>query len=84
MRSLVIFFLRLYQRMLAPLVGPVCRFYPTCSHYAIEAVEQYGVFKGGGLALWRLLRCGPWSKGGYDPIPPNSPSATEERTKALL
>ena len=46
-----------------------CKYYPTCSRYAIEAIEKYGAFKGGRLAAWRILRCNPFSKGGYDPVP---------------
>ena len=48
---------------------PTCKYFPTCSQYAIEALEKYGVIKGGLLAVWRILRCNPFSKGGYDPVP---------------
>ena len=48
---------------------PCCRFYPTCSQYALEAIQKYGAFKGFFLALWRILRCNPFCKGGYDPVP---------------
>ncbi|WP_198470371.1 membrane protein insertion efficiency factor YidD [Acetomicrobium sp. S15 = DSM 107314] len=57
-----------YQTFVSPLLGNNCRFYPTCSQYAIEAVEQYGIY-GVWLALCRIFRCGPWSRGGYDPVP---------------
>ena len=57
-----------YKRFLSPLLPPACRFVPTCSQYALEAVEKYGVFRGLLLAAWRLLRCHPFSKGGYDPV----------------
>ena len=50
--------------------GPRCRYTPTCSQYAIEAIETHGAFKGSFLAIWRILRCNPFSKGGYDPVPP--------------
>lgn len=62
--------IRFYQQYLSVLKGgPTCRFVPTCSAYAIEAITKYGALKGGALALWRILRCNPFSKGGYDPVP---------------
>lgn len=62
--------IRFYQVFLSPLKWRThCRFFPTCSQYAIEAVEKYGVIKGGAMAIWRILRCNPFSKGGYDPVP---------------
>lgn len=62
--------IRFYQRYLSALKGgSSCRFVPTCSAYAIEAITKYGAIKGGALALWRILRCNPFSKGGYDPVP---------------
>ncbi|MDI9498546.1 MAG: membrane protein insertion efficiency factor YidD [Bacillota bacterium] len=67
MRRLLIRLIRAYQRQLSPLLGPSCRFVPTCSEYAIEAIEAYGVLCGLALAIWRILRCNPFSKGGYDP-----------------
>ena len=57
-----------YKRFLSPFLPPACRFFPTCSQYAMDAVEKYGVFRGLLLATWRLLRCHPFSKGGYDPV----------------
>lgn len=60
--------LRCYQRWISPLLPPSCRFYPTCSQYAYEAIERYGLLKGGALAAWRLLRCNPFCKGGFDPV----------------
>jgi len=57
-----------YKRFVSPLLPPACRFAPTCSEYAAEAVEKHGVARGLGLALWRLLRCHPFSRGGYDPV----------------
>ncbi|MBP8128925.1 MAG: membrane protein insertion efficiency factor YidD [Candidatus Hydrogenedentes bacterium] len=70
MSRLLIGLIRLYQRFLSPWLGQNCRFYPTCSHYAIEAIEKHGVLKGVGLAAWRILRCQPFCKGGVDPVPP--------------
>jgi putative membrane protein insertion efficiency factor len=62
--------LRLYQWTLSPLLGANCRFEPTCSAYAIEALETHGVLRGGWLALCRIGRCHPWGDSGYDPVPP--------------
>ena len=69
MKRSVIAVITFYQKVLSPLKKPCCRFMPTCSQYAAEAVEKHGVLKGGGLALWRVLRCNPFCKGGYDPVP---------------
>jgi putative membrane protein insertion efficiency factor len=60
---------RAYQRWISPIRPPACRFTPTCSAYAVEAVERFGVARGGWLATRRLLRCGPWHPGGHDPVP---------------
>jgi putative membrane protein insertion efficiency factor len=57
-----------YQRLVSPLFGRRCKYEPTCSRYAVEAVRELGVVRGGLLAAWRLLRCNPWSHGGYDPV----------------
>ena len=62
--------IRLYQRLISPLLGENCRFSPSCSQYAIEAIRAYGVFAGVGYAAWRIVRCQPFCKGGYDPVPP--------------
>lgn len=59
--------IRFYQRGISPLLGPRCRYTPTCSQYAVEAVERYGAWRGIGKAVRRILRCHPWSPGGYDP-----------------
>ncbi len=62
---------RFYRRFISPLKpAPSCRFHPTCSAYAIEAVERHGALKGAWLAVWRVLRCHPFNPGGYDPVPP--------------
>ena len=69
-RRAVLWLIRFYRRYLSPLKRyPTCRFVPTCSEYALEAVSKYGVLKGGYLALRRLLRCHPFHPGGYDPLP---------------
>ena len=60
--------LRIYQRLFSPLLGQRCRYYPSCSEYAAQAVERFGILRGLVLAGWRLLRCNPWSQGGFDPV----------------
>jgi putative membrane protein insertion efficiency factor len=57
-----------YRRAVSPMLPPSCRFQPTCSEYAYEAVDKYGILKGGRLAIWRILRCNPWGGSGYDPV----------------
>lgn len=69
MKQALLALIRFYQRSISPLSGPHCRFTPTCSQYAYEAIAKYGPFKGIRLALWRILRCQPFGKGGYDPVP---------------
>lgn len=68
-RTLALAALRLYKRFVSPALPPACRFTPTCSEYAVEAIEKHGVLRGGTLAARRLGRCGPWHPGGYDPVP---------------
>jgi uncharacterized protein len=68
-RTLALAALRLYKRFVSPALPPACRFTPTCSEYAVEAIEKHGVLRGGTLAARRLIRCGPWHPGGYDPVP---------------
>ena len=67
-RSAVVLLLRFYQRWISPAFGPRCRYYPSCSEYAVQAVQHFGIFRGLVLASWRLLRCNPWSRGGFDPV----------------
>jgi putative membrane protein insertion efficiency factor len=67
--KILIAFVRVYQYTISPLLGPRCRYYPSCSSYAVEALREHGAVRGLGLALWRLLRCNPFSNGGYDPVP---------------
>lgn len=69
-RVIVMGLIRLYQKIVSPaLPANTCRFYPTCSHYAYEAIYKYGVLKGGYLSVYRLIRCNPFNEGGYDPVP---------------
>jgi hypothetical protein len=69
MRYVLMGIIRIYQLTLSPLLGPRCRFYPSCSCYAHTAIERHGVWYGSALGCWRLLRCNPFSHGGYDPVP---------------
>jgi putative membrane protein insertion efficiency factor len=68
MRRLVLLPLRVYQRVVSPLLPRRCKYEPTCSEYAAQAIGRYGILRGLVLAGWRLLRCNPWSHGGYDPV----------------
>jgi len=73
-----------YKRWISPLFGNSCRFEPYCSDYALQAVEQHGVFKGGIFALWRVLRCNPYCRGGYDAVPPlGGPRLLPGRTQVI-
>ena len=69
MKRLLIAAVRFYQRAISPKHPPSCRFVPTCSAYAVVAIDRFGALRGGALALWRILRCNPFCKGGYDPVP---------------
>jgi putative membrane protein insertion efficiency factor len=69
MRRAMIALVRGYKKYISPLLPPSCRFTPTCSEYAMEAIQKHGAWKGGLLAIWRILRCNPFCKGGYDPVP---------------
>ncbi|MCA3761603.1 MAG: membrane protein insertion efficiency factor YidD [Cutibacterium sp.] len=64
----VIVLIKAYQMLLSPLFPPSCRFTPSCSQYAIEAIERYGLLRGGAMGIWRVLRCHPFSRGGMDPV----------------
>jgi len=69
MKQLAMVMIRFYQKAVSPWLPPACRYYPTCSAYAIEAIERYGFFRGIVLAAKRILRCHPFHAGGYDPVP---------------
>lgn len=70
MKRILIWLIRFYQNYLSGMkYGSCCKYIPTCSQYGIEAIEKYGAVKGGALTIWRILRCNPFSKGGYDPVP---------------
>ena len=67
LRSLVTAPIRLYSRFISPALPPRCKYHPSCSTYAVQAIDSFGILRGSVLAAWRVLRCNPWSHGGYDP-----------------
>jgi len=69
MKNIALLFIKFYQNAVSPHLPPACRFYPTCSSYAYDAVKKYGFFRGGLLAAGRIIRCNPFCRGGYDPVP---------------
>ena len=69
MGRIIIAAIRGYQRLISPLLGSRCRFWPSCSDYAVQALQRHGLWRGGGMSLLRLLRCAPWHPGGIDPVP---------------
>lgn len=69
MKKILITLIKLYKKYISPIKGTKCPYYPSCSEYGLEAIEKYGIFKGSLLALYRIIRCNPFSKGGYDPVP---------------
>ncbi len=69
MKRVALFFIRLYQRTISRLLPPTCRFYPSCSEYTYQAIDKYGLLKGGWLGVKRISRCHPFHPGGYDPVP---------------
>ena len=78
MKYVLIALLKAYRFAISPLYGQVCRYYPTCSAYALEAVETHGALRGSWLAARRLGRCHPWAAGGYDPVPGSRQTSTTE------
>lgn len=69
LKAALLWLIRFYRANISPLKAPSCKFIPTCSQYGLEAVERFGAIKGGALTVWRILRCNPWGRGGYDPVP---------------
>ena len=68
MKTVLVMLIKGYKKIISPLFPPSCRFYPTCSEYGIQAITKYGAIKGGLKTAWRILRCNPLNKGGYDPV----------------
>lgn len=83
MKKIFIWLIRGYRIFISPLFPPTCRFVPTCSQYAIEAIEKFGIFQGGWLALRRILRCHPFHRGGYDPVPESLNFDTKNFSQAV-
>jgi putative membrane protein insertion efficiency factor len=73
--AVLIGMIRVYQAVFSPMTGPTCKYYPSCSQYAIIAIRTHGSLRGTGMALWRILRCNPWSLGGVDDVPPARPTS---------
>lgn len=76
----VVYVIQLYRHMVSPLRLPTCRFTPTCSQYAVDALTEFGLIRGSWLAAVRLAKCGPWHRGGWDPIPERAPRASASDT----
>ncbi len=68
LRSIATLPIRVYQRLISPALGSRCKYYPSCSQYGVDAIARFGILRGVVLAVWRLLRCNPWSDGGFDPV----------------
>jgi putative membrane protein insertion efficiency factor len=81
-QKILIAVIRIYRYLLSPWLGQSCRFYPSCSHYALESIETHGSARGSWLALRRLLRCHPWHTGGYDPVPPATHSHSRSGSRS--
>lgn len=69
MKKVLLALIRFYRSAVSPHTAPRCKYYPTCSQYGLEAIERFGALKGSALTIWRVLRCNPFSRGGYDPVP---------------
>jgi putative membrane protein insertion efficiency factor len=83
MRKVLCGLISLYQAAVSPLLGDHCRFHPTCSEYAKEAITRHGILRGGALAIWRLARCQPWNRGGFDPVPRHNSLPNKNDTTAF-
>lgn len=74
MQSIIIGFVRIYQFLISPILPVSCKFYPSCSEYTVTAIKTHGIIKGVGFAIFRIVRCNPWTSGGYDPVLKNKTS----------
>ncbi len=81
MKKIFILLIRFYQKFISPLFPAKCRYYPTCSQYTLEAIQEYGAIKGTYLGIKRILRCHPFHEGGYDPVPKIKNKNSEEKEK---
>ncbi|MBO5374634.1 MAG: membrane protein insertion efficiency factor YidD [Clostridia bacterium] len=80
MKTILKLFVKLYQKLISPILPNSCRFTPTCSQYALEALDKHGAIKGLILAIWRVLRCNPFCRGGYDPVPDRFTLKRQDKT----
>lgn len=78
MKKILLALIKFYRTAISPHTKPSCKYIPTCSEYGLEAIERFGALKGTALTVWRIIRCNPFSKGGYDPVPPKR---TGKKTK---
>lgn len=81
MKGVLILIIKAYRLMLSPWLGGQCRFHPSCSTYSLEAIERHGALRGGWLMIYRILRCQPFCKGGYDPVPDSKPKAQQPESR---
>jgi putative membrane protein insertion efficiency factor len=82
MKYPLLWLIKLYQWTVSPLLGPVCKYYPSCSHYGYQAIDVHGAVKGTVLTAWRILRCNPWSPGGVDHVPPRKHPVWHQRLRS--
>lgn len=83
LKFILILPIRIYQKLISPLLGPSCRYTPTCSHYSVDAIQEWGVFKGTWMAVKRIVSCNPWGGSGYDPVPVN-PKRKKSKSQASI
>jgi putative membrane protein insertion efficiency factor len=84
MKYPLLWLIKLYQWTISPMLGPVCRYYPSCSHYGYQAIDRHGAIKGTALTAWRILRCNPWSPGGVDHVPTRKRPPWHDRLRRHL
>ncbi|MET8678356.1 membrane protein insertion efficiency factor YidD [Streptomyces sp. NPDC004647] len=82
MKYPLLWLIKLYQWTISPMLGPVCKYYPSCSHYGYQAIDVHGAVKGTALTAWRILRCNPWSLGGVDHVPPRKHPVWHQRLRS--